>query len=77
MQVWPDFFITPIPCTHTSSPLDGMAKNNFIFYMDMQDHAIYHVWIHFIPTSLYRGEKKPFGLSWNQTQVLLLHKRPL
>ena len=24
-----------------------------------------------------RGEKKPFGLSWNRTQVLLLHKQPL
>ena len=40
-------FLTPIPSTYTSSPLDGMAKNFFIFYMDTQDHAIYHVWIHF------------------------------
>ena len=33
-----------------------MAK--IFFYMATQDHAIYHVWIHFIPTSLYlRGEK--------------------
>ena len=22
-------------------------------YMDAQDHAIYHVWIHFVPSSLY------------------------
>ena len=30
----------------------------FIFYMDTQDHAIYHVWIHFIPTSLYPRREK-------------------
>ena len=26
--------------------------------MDTQDHAIYHVWIHFIPTSLYPRREK-------------------
>ena len=26
-----DIFFTPIPCTYTSSPLDGMAKNYFYF----------------------------------------------
>ena len=31
------------------------------FYMDTQDHAIYHVWIQLFPTSYARGEK-PFGL---------------
>ena len=46
-------------------------------YMDMQDHSIYRVWIHFIPTSLYPRREKTFGLSWNLTQVLLLHKQPL
>ena len=36
--------------------------------MDTRDHAIYRVWIHCSPTSLYlRREEKPFGLSWNQT----------
>ena len=50
-------FFTPIPCTYTSLPLDGMARN-FFFYMDTQDHAIYHVWIHFIPTSLYPRREK-------------------
>ena len=25
------FFFTPIPYTYTSSPLDGMAKNYFLF----------------------------------------------
>ena len=34
------FFFPPKPCTYTSSPLDGMAKNYFIFYMDTQDHAM-------------------------------------
>ena len=28
--------------------------------MDTQDHAIYHVWIHLLPTSNAPGEK-PFG----------------
>ena len=51
-------FFTPIPCTYISSPLDGMAKNYFIFYRDTQDHAIYHVWIHFIPTTLYPRREK-------------------
>ena len=46
---------------------------NFFFYMDTQDHAIYHVWIHFIPTTLYLRRE----MSCNRTQVLLLHKRPL
>ena len=31
------------------------------FYLDMQDHANYHVWIHLFPTSYAQGEK-PFGL---------------
>ena len=34
------------------------------------------VWIHFfLPPNTREG--RPFGLSWNQTQFLLLHKRPL
>ena len=69
-------FFTPIPCTYTSSPLDGMARN-FLIHMDTQDHVIRHVWIHFIPTSLYPRRRKTFGLSWNRTQVLLLHMQPL
>ena len=35
-----------------------MAKNYFVLYMDPQDHAIYHVWIHFISTSLYPRREK-------------------
>ena len=53
----PKVFFTPIPCAYTSSPQDGMAKN-FFYYMDTQDYAIYHIWIHFIPTSLYPGREK-------------------
>ena len=67
-------FFTPIPCTYTSLPLDGMARIFFI-YMDTQDHAIFCVWIYFIPTPEER--RKTFGLSWNRTQILLLQKRPL
>ena len=36
------YFFTPIPCTYTSSPLDCMAENCFIFCMDTKDHAIHH-----------------------------------
>ena len=32
-----------------------------IYYMDTQDLAIYHVWIHLFPTS-YIWDEKPFGL---------------
>ena len=31
------YFFTPIPCSYTSSPLDGIT---FFIYMDTQDHAI-------------------------------------
>ena len=41
-----------LPCTYTtSSPLDGMARNYYFFHMDMQEHTICRVWIHFIPSS--------------------------
>ena len=45
--------------------------------MDMQDQAIYRVWIHLIFLSPMHEEKNHLVLSWNQTQVLLLHKQPL
>ena len=60
------FFFYPPNCTYTSSPLDGMAKNYLL-----------STWIHkimqfimsgsilFLPP-FTRGEKKPFGLSWNR-----------
>ena len=67
-----DFF-TPIPCTHSSLPLELI----FFIFMDMQDHTICCVWIHFTPTSLYPRREETLGLSWKRTQVLLLLKRPL
>ena len=33
--------------------------------MDTQDHAIYHVWIHFIPTTLYPRREKTF---WSELE---------
>ena len=56
-QITKDDFLAPIPCTHTSLPLDGMAKNDPFISMDMQDHAIYGVWIHFSLPPYTRGEK--------------------
>ena len=38
-----------------------MARNyHNVFYMDTQEHAIHHVWIHLIPTSLYDGRMVGF-----------------
>ena len=55
LVVYYDFF-TPIPCTFTSLPLDGMARNDYFFnYLDTQEHTIYLVWIHFFPTSYARA----------------------
>ena len=79
---WEYFFFTPIPCTYTSLPLDGMARNYFFIYMDMQDHTINRLWIHFVPTSLYLRRRKTFGLSWNwnpgplASEVTALTTRP-
>ena len=72
------FFFTPIPCTYTSSTLDGMAKNYFYYSTWIREimQFIMSGSILFLPPYT-RGEKKPFGLSWNRTQVLLLHKWPL
>ena len=55
------FLVTPIPCSYTCSPLDGIARIFLFFYMDIQDYAIYHVWIHLFPISYARGGK-PVGL---------------
>ena len=45
------------------------------FYMDTQDHAIYSL-DPFLSYLLIPEEiRKTFGLSWNQTRVLLLHKQ--
>ena len=34
--------------------------------MDTQGHAIYHVWIHFIPTSLYPRRNKNI---WSELEL--------
>ena len=38
----------PLPRSYTSLLLDGVARNFFFLFlcMVMQDHTIYHVWIH-------------------------------
>ena len=63
--------------TATETLITPHISQSFI-YLEIQDRTIYSVWIHFsyliIPEE---REEKPFGLSLNQTQVLLLHKRPL
>ena len=82
-QITKDDVSTPIPCTHTSLPLDGMARNALFISMDMQDHAIYQVWSHFYPTSLYlmRRRKSIWSLlEWNPgplaSQLTALTSRP-
>ena len=55
--------------------LDGMARNYFLF----------STWIHnllgldpfYSYLLIHEERRKTFGLSWNRTQFLLLHKRPL
>ena len=66
----------PIPCSYTSLQLDGAARNYLcLIYMDTQDHVLHCVWIHLFSYLLrLRREEKQFGLSWNQTQVILFHK---
>ena len=45
--------------------------------MDTQDHAIYGVWIPLFFQTPMPEEKNHLILSQNQTQVVLLHKRPI
>ena len=40
----------------------------FFIYLDMQEHVICHVWIHFYPTTLHPREKA-LGQSRDQTQL--------
>ena len=55
----------------------GSTAIEFFFYMDTNDHAIYRVWIHLFFLPSMPEEKNHSDFSWNQTQVLLLHKRLL
>ena len=68
-----NFFFTPIPCTYTSLPLDG------IFFLHGYARACNSSCLGPFNSYLLIPEerRKTFGLCWNRTQVLLLHKRPL
>ena len=74
------FFFTPIPCTYTSLPLDGMARNYYLFIF-LHGYAKACNSSCLDPFNSYllipEERRKTFGLSWNRTQVLLLCKRPL
>ena len=59
------FFLLPYLALQLVSPLDGMARN-FFFYMYTQEHAIHHVWIHLIPTSLYPRREKTI---WSELEL--------
>ena len=65
-------FFTPIPCSYTSSQLDGMARN-YIFNLPGYARITQFIVSGSIHSYLLcpRKEEKPFGLSWNRTQVLL------
>ena len=68
-------FSTSILRSYTSSPLDGMARNHISCF-----HLLgYTIIAQFILSGTIhpyllcpRREDKPFSLSWNQTQVLVL-----
>ena len=55
------FFFTPIPCTYTSSPLDGMARNYIIIFLSTWIRKITQFIVSgsilFLPPYT-RGEKK-------------------
>ena len=52
------FFLLPYLALTLVCRQMAWLRIDFIFYTDTQDHAIYHVWIHFIPTSLYPRREK-------------------
>ena len=66
-------------CTYTSLPLNGRARNYFyLFYLPGYERSSNLSCLDPLNSYPYtRGEKRPFGLSWNQTQDLLLHQWPL
>ena len=65
-----DYF-TPIPCTYTSSPLDGISRNyHFHFYLRGYARPCNFVGsgsVFILPP--YTREKKPFGQSWDQSRL--------
>ena len=74
------FFLLPYLALILVSLQDGMARN-YYYYFHVDGYARAHILCldPFYSYLLIPEEKKTFGLSWNQTQVLLLHvhKRPL
>ena len=73
------FYFTPIYCTYFSLPLNGRARNYYcLFYLPGYERSCNLSCLDPLNSYPYtQGEKRPFGLSWNQTQDLLLHKWPL
>ena len=80
-------FFPPIPCTYTSWPLDGVARNHIscVIYLDTQESCNLLCPNAFIPTSCARGEKKkhlvsagikPRSLCFNYSQATVLTTRP-
>ena len=62
---------TPITQVRRSIEQLGM-----IFSLHVHGYGIYQVGIHFSYLLCPWREEKPFGLSWNRTQVLVLHRQP-
>ena len=75
MKIPVQVFFPPIPRSYTSLPLDGMAWN-YIYFFNLPGYSRIMQFI--MSGCIYsyllcpRREVEPFGLSWNQTQVLLL-----
>ena len=61
------FFSISIPCTYTSSPLDGMARNNNFLSTWIRKSTHFGL-DPFYPTTLYPREK-PFGQRWDRTRL--------
>ena len=67
----------PIPCSHTSLPIHGAARNCLPFSstrIRKIQQFILSGSIYFSYLLCLRREEKSIGLSWNRTQVFLLHK---
>ena len=77
-----DFFLLPyLALTLVCRSMAWLGMITFI-YMDTQDHTLYSVWIHFVPTSLYPRREKTI---WSElesnagpltSQVTALTTRP-
>ena len=71
-------FLTRMPRSYTSLQLDGEARNFHSCYLHRYGRSRNLLCLDpFIFRTSYAEKRKPFGLSWNQTQVLLPHRQPL